>query len=589
VKPSLVLLALLFALGGCSETTSCDGADCDPSATCGNGVREGNEACDGEDHGGASCESSQSGTPVCRSDCTLDLSACCSSDCTEEGASRCNGPQIETCTRRNGCLVWHVSDDCADRGTTCQATASGASCTTTCSHRCPDQAVRCASGKVESCKVGTNGCRDWGVEEDCQASSKSCDESSGTATCVAGCQKQCTEGETRCAGTVVQSCVITGGCEQWTDGSDCADSQQICVKATAASCVEPASFTLIHVHYDTGLGNRVTLRGSQAPLSWTAGTDTSWTVGYVWTLALEHLPGDLRFKPLFNDEKWAPGTDYQVKAGSTIHLYPFFYRTSGKIERWDSFESTALGNSRPVMVYLPPSYDENPLKTYPLFFMHDGQNVFDASTAFGGVEWQIDEAMNALAQTAGIEEAIVVAPYNAGDDRIYEYTAMPDPRYPMGGGADKYLDFLLNELKPAIVQAYRTTGASQRVGIAGSSLGGILTLHACWTRPESFDRCGVFSPSLWWNDEALLKSVTNHTGARPDVKFYVDSGDSGSSNDGMEATARLRDALVAKGYTDANLKYVLGVGDEHNEAAWAKRAPGALEFLLADPQRVPRE
>lgn len=343
--------------------------------------------------------------------------------------------------------------------------------------------------------------------------------------------------------------------------------------------------TLVRIHHDGGPGHRMTLRGDGGGLSWDEGRECVLGAGDVWSCEIAGLESAIEIKPLIDDEVWAKGTNWRVEPGTTLDIYPFFFATAGRIVTHAGFASTLLGNSRDVFVYLPPSYDENEAKRYPILVMHDGQNLFDPSLAFGGVAWEVDAAVDALATSAGIVEPIVVGVSNSSR-RIYEYTRTADASYGDGGGADLYLRFLLEELLPVIRSTYRTTG--ERVGLAGSSLGGAVTLYGCWTRPEAFDRCGVFSPALWWDDDDLIHFVADDpaTAADKPLTLYLDSGDSGTSSDGMANTIEMRDILVGKGFVlDGNLRYVLGVGHVHDEAAWAERTPGALAFLLRDPQR----
>jgi predicted alpha/beta superfamily hydrolase len=344
--------------------------------------------------------------------------------------------------------------------------------------------------------------------------------------------------------------------------------------------------TTVLVHYDVGYGNTLHLRGDDAGLNWSTGMPCTWGAGNVWSCVLEGGDGAIALKPLHNDSTWARGWNWRVIAGQSLDIYPYFFSNGGSVEIIRDVASTILGNTRDVAVYLPPSYTENPLQSYPILFMQDGQNLFDPSTSFLGVAWEIDGAIDELAAWAGIQEAIVVGPYNSAD-RTWEYNAT-DAGAP--AGADDYLDFLLDELRPIIQSRYRTVAPSSRVGIAGSSFGGNLTLYACWSRPEVFDKCGIFSPALWWDDDALLDMVAAdpHGQSIKQLRIYLDSGDSGTSNDGMVRTAELRDLLLAKGWRmDRDFMYVLGEGDAHNETAWQRRAPAALEFLLADPRRAP--
>jgi predicted alpha/beta superfamily hydrolase len=343
--------------------------------------------------------------------------------------------------------------------------------------------------------------------------------------------------------------------------------------------------TTLRIHYDVGAGNRITVRGDGAGLSWDAGVDCNWTAGNIWICELE-AAAPFEWKPLHNDTTWAKGANWRAQPGATIDVHPHFFASAGRLVEHPAFASATLP-PRDVTVYLPASYDENLAATYYLLFMHDGQNLFDPNLAFGGVEWGIDETMNMLVESAGIVNTIVVGVANTSD-RIDEYTPTVDTTIGAGGDADLYLTFLEDELRPFIETTYRV--APGRVGIAGSSLGGLVSLYGCWERPTVFDRCGVFSPSLWWDDEFLPGRIAADPSTIADkpLTIYLDSGDSGPSNDGMVATAAMRDLLVSKGWIDGqSLLYLLGEGHAHNETAWAARAPYALAFLLDDPDRVP--
>lgn len=343
--------------------------------------------------------------------------------------------------------------------------------------------------------------------------------------------------------------------------------------------------TTVRVHYDTGINSSISLRGDDAGLSWDVGSPCTWSTGNVWICELTGGSAAIELKPLVDDTLWAKGTNYRTTVGGTIDIYPYFFSTGGRLETHADFGVQNLPD-RDVIVYLPPSYDENLDKTYPMIVMQDGQNVFDPATSFAGVAWEVDDAMDALAEGAGIHEAIIVAGYSA--DRLYEYTPTEDSGYPGSGGDADYLDFVADELAPFIVATYRTEGT--RVGIAGSSLGGLVSLHGCWTRPDVFDRCGVLSPSLWWDNQYMQGFIANDAATVLDkpLRIYIDSGDTGPSSDGMANVIEMRDLLVTKGFVlGSNLDYTLGVGHAHDETAWAARTPGALAFLLRDPDRVP--
>ncbi|MFE5948428.1 alpha/beta hydrolase-fold protein [Streptomyces sp. NPDC056480] len=339
---------------------------------------------------------------------------------------------------------------------------------------------------------------------------------------------------------------------------------------------EPEPFR-IYAHYDTGWGNALSIRGSSASLNWNAGRQMKWTDGNVWTWEVPSSSHSFEFKVLFNDTAWSIGGNYIVNARTSrsIHIYPFFGESRGSRVTISGFHSPQLGNRRDVTMYLPPSYRENGAKRYPVVYMHDGQNLFDSRTAFGGVEWQVDEALDRLTSLGVTREAIVVGINNTAS-RIDEYTPTVDPEYG-GGDANTYLDFVQHTLKPYVDARYRTLTGAPDTLMAGSSLGGLLSCYAGWTRSTVYGAVGCMSSSFWWDSESFTHTVETSVGRRSE-RFYVDAG---GNRDGAAQTGRFRDALLARGYINGDS--LLSVDDplgSHNESSWARRLPGALAYLL---------
>src|SRR6266550_8256995 len=156
---------------------------------------------------------------------------------------------------------------------------------------------------------------------------------------------------------------------------------------------------------------------------------------------------------------------------------------TGNIKRHRAFQSRILGNRRDVLVYLPPGYRRFSLRRYPVLYLHDGQNVFDAATSFAGVEWGVDETAQRLIRRKLIEPLIIVAVANTGPDRIHEYAptrciidSKAKRKKRSRGLARKYGKFLIQELKPFIDSKYRTKPEAEFTGLGGSSLGGLLVM-----------------------------------------------------------------------------------------------------------------
>ena len=155
-----------------------------------------------------------------------------------------------------------------------------------------------------------------------------------------------------------------------------------------------------------------------------------------------------------------------------------------------------LNRTRRVWIYLPPTYNSS-TKKYPVLYMHDGQNVFDDATSFSG-EWGVDEALDTLGLKT--KECIVVGIDNGGDKRLNEYCpydfSLPGGQKGKGEG-NLYLQFLAKTLKPFIDKKYRTIKESKNTFIAGSSMGGLISMYAVLEYPKIFGGAGVFSPAFW--------------------------------------------------------------------------------------------
>jgi len=244
-----------------------------------------------------------------------------------------------------------------------------------------------------------------------------------------------------------------------------------------------------------------------------------------------------------------------VAAGSIFNDASGFrmakHTLTGNIKRHRAFPSGILGNRRDVLVYLPPGYSRFSQKRYPVLYVHDGQNVFDAATAFAGVEWGMDETAERLILAGAIEPLIIVAVANTGQDRIHEYAptrAVIDRKAKRKtrsrGLARLYAQFLIEELKPEIDKKYRTKREAEFTGLGGSSLGGLVTLAIGILYPHAFTRLMVMSPSVWWDDFAIYRLVDSIQ-VKPPLKIWLDTG---TAEPGWERARELRDRLGEKGW-----------------------------------------
>ncbi len=257
----------------------------------------------------------------------------------------------------------------------------------------------------------------------------------------------------------------------------------------------------------------------------------------------------------------------------------------GNVQVMGDVESPQLGNARDLLVYLPPSYKTGESR-YPVIYLHDGQNLFDAVTSFAG-EWLVDETMEALSEEG--YEAIMVGISNT-KDRLNEYSPFRDGKRG-GGRGDLYLDFIVQTVKPLIDSSLRTLADRENTGIMGSSMGGLISLYAFFRRSQIFGFAGAMSPSLWFGRDAIYDYIENvpFTSGR----IYLDAG-TREYGEGHRWTSipwrsrryyasirRMNRLLARKGYRPRReLLYVEEQWANHEEAAWARRLPQALRFLL---------
>lgn len=248
------------------------------------------------------------------------------------------------------------------------------------------------------------------------------------------------------------------------------------------------------------------------------------------------------------------------------------------LRKHEGFRSRFLRNQRDLIVYLPPGYDDQPGRHFPVLYLHDGQNLFDPSTSFiPGMDWNVGQTADQNINAGAVEPLIIVGIYNTGKARIREYTPTRVPR--LGGGrADRYAKFLILELKPFIEGEYRTLSGFEKTGIGGSSLGGLVSLYLGLRLPNVFGKLAALSPSVWWNQHVMHRFAAA-ADVHPRPSIWLDIG----TREGpriVQDVEQFRDVLLKKGWQlDRDLHYQRIEGGEHNEAAWAQRVGPFLQFL----------
>jgi predicted alpha/beta superfamily hydrolase len=241
--------------------------------------------------------------------------------------------------------------------------------------------------------------------------------------------------------------------------------------------------------------------------------------------------------------------------------------------RIHSIHSKLLNNDRKLWVCLPPGYDKARAEGYPIFYMHDGQNLFDAATGFAG-EWNADETAERLIHGNKIEPLIIVGIENT-KDRMTEYTP--------GERGTLYLRFVAEEVKPFIDAIYHTTRDRTKTAVGGSSLGGLISLYTAQKYPETFGLCAAISPAVWWNKRAALGDLADDPAWMKRTRFWIDTGtDEGRPQEKQVDVVRSLGSLLEKNGLKPDRDFRLSVieGAKHNEAAWSQRFDQVLLFFF---------
>jgi predicted alpha/beta superfamily hydrolase len=256
--------------------------------------------------------------------------------------------------------------------------------------------------------------------------------------------------------------------------------------------------------------------------------------------------------------------------------------------RLHPFQSRILGNQRMLRVWLPPGYDDvvNRRRRYPVLYLNDGQNLFDAATSYIGVEWQADEAADRLIRENRIPAMIIVGIDNAQKDRAKEYLPYPNQKPPFLKVQGKiYPAFLTKEVMPFINHTYRTANGAENTGLGGSSFGAIISLHTIMARPGVFGRVLLESPSLFVSGRQLLRDSETFRQWPQRIFLAIGTMEAGHEQKfDQQVVSDVRDLeeiLRKAGLGEDRVKVEIEDGATHNEAAWAKRLPEALVFLFA--------
>jgi predicted alpha/beta superfamily hydrolase len=265
---------------------------------------------------------------------------------------------------------------------------------------------------------------------------------------------------------------------------------------------------------------------------------------------------------------------------------------TGTVSRYPSLHSTHVA-PRNVDVWLPPSYGKDPAQRYPVLYMHDGQNLFDPATSYGNVDWAVDEAMTDLIARGAVREAIVVGiwntparreeymPQRAVRGKVHFNVPGADDLKPEDIISDRYLAFLVEELKPFIDATYRTLPDRADTSVMGSSMGGLISQYAMSRHPGVFGGAGCVSTHWPAGDGITLDDFAAHLPDPATHRYWFDYGtqtlDAEYEPYQERADEILREAGYVEGQNWITRKFE---GAEHSEKAWRLRVDQPLVFLL---------
>lgn len=249
----------------------------------------------------------------------------------------------------------------------------------------------------------------------------------------------------------------------------------------------------------------------------------------------------------------------------------------------EDFEIPQLNRKRRVWVYLPPNY-KTANKSFPVIYMHDGQNLFDAETSYSG-EWSVDETLNKLYKDYNAS-FIVVGIDNAKDKRLDEYSPWKNKKYG-GGEGDAYLEFIVKTLKPYIDSNYKTLTKKENTAIFGSSMGGLISYYAGLKYTDVFGKIGVFSPSFWFAPEVNEFSKTH--GNIQDTKVYFLAGGKEGGNTAFEEinqTVKGMNSIISTlkevGFSSKNIQSKVVPEGKHNEELWRTNFEESIRWLFPE-------
>lgn len=262
---------------------------------------------------------------------------------------------------------------------------------------------------------------------------------------------------------------------------------------------------------------------------------------------------------------------FSVKKWGEQKNHRFFGQITGNVKYHRNMTGDKI-KSRDIIVWLPPNYESNKDKRYPVLYANDGQNLVDPSSSAFGVDWQIDETADSLIRQGKMEEIIIVGIYNT-TDRTKEYMTM-DTGY-------AYMNFIVNKLKPFIDSSYRTLPDRANTAIMGSSSGGTISFMLHWVHNDVFGKAACLSPAFKVFNYDVITPYVNEKAEHKDLRLYMDDGGHGIDEKLIPGIKEMVKALKLNGYKeDKNYEFLYFPDDDHNEISWAKRLSNPLIYMF---------
>jgi len=244
---------------------------------------------------------------------------------------------------------------------------------------------------------------------------------------------------------------------------------------------------------------------------------------------------------------------------------------TGIVKYHRDFQGEAI-KPRDIIVWLPPDYESDLNKNYPVLYMHDGQNIVDPATSAFQVDWQIDEAADSLIQKELIEPILIVGIYNTSDR---------NDEYADGELGFSYMKFIVDSLKPFIDQNYRTKPDRTNTANGGGSLGGLISFLLMWEYSETFSKSISFSPAFKIDNYDCIDNVKSYEGKLKQFQLYIDNGDNELDSSLQPGVDEMLIVLKQKGYIEGDHFYFhKGKNSLHSERGWAKNIWRALIFIF---------